>query len=593
MRKRWYMVRGACPGVDLLSKLSKLTLLTAGLQKFIRLYWQMLLIWLFAIMLGYGSFTYSDYLSAKEMDTRTREINSKNLDVARLLGQSVNKTLTQADGILLFMKTAIESHGMVDPAHLELLKTFRNKGAINQIAVAGAKGDVLFSAVPLASPLNIADREHFMTHTKVDTGQLFIASPRITVATATEAIFLSRRLNDASGNFAGVVTVGLDPDYFADEFRLLDIGPDRSIVLLRTDGAFLARVPALESPAQRSYFRTHYAFRFINQGMTSRAYESPGVEDLPRFGAFRVLPDYPAVVMVAFPKTIALHDVVVRHEGYRSESTAFSLFLILISLGICWLIQKQRQTKLALSEEQEKTVQYLSQMEKQKVEVELARLDRLNVIGELAASIGHEVRNPLTTVRGYLQLFQRKQEYGPHNTQFTLMIEELDRANAIITEFLSLAKNKRLDFAPATLNGIIASLFPLLQADAIREGKEIILDLGETPSIMVDSNEIRQLILNLIRNGLDAMKPGGVITIAVASDSDGVVLSVRDAGEGIPPAIFENLGAPFLTTKENGTGLGLTVCYKIVERHNGIIEVKTGLQGTTFAVRFPLQLGSD
>jgi len=202
-------------------------------------------------------------------------------------------------------------------------------------------------------------------------------------------------------------------------------------------------------------------------------------------------------------------------------------------------MRRQHQTDLALSHEQQKAVQYLSLMEKQKVEVELARLDRLNVIGELAASIGHEVRNPLTTVRGYLQLFQRKNEYSRHNSQFTLMIEELDRANAIITEFLSLAKNKRLDFSPVTLNAIITNLAPLLQADAIREGKEILLDLDESPPILVDANEIRQLVLNMARNALDAMKPGGTVTIAVAVDGDGVILAIKDTGEGIPPAIIK------------------------------------------------------
>jgi len=522
-----------------LPRRSHITLFHNRLQKLVQLHWLVVLIWLVLAVLGFSSFVCADYLFAREAAKRTQEINSKNLDTARMLGQNVNQTFNQADGILLFMKTAIEAHGAVDAAHLELLKTFRNKGAINQIAVADAEGKVLFSAVPLSQTLNIAAREHFQAHTKVDTGEVFIASPRVTVATATEAIFLSRRLNDASGNFAGVVTVGLDPDYFADGFRLLDIGPDRSIVLLRNDGSFLARVPQIVSASQMSYFKTHYAFSFINQGMTSGAYESPGLEDVPRFGAFRVLPDYPVVVLVGFPKDTALQDVVARHETYRIGAAAFSGLLLSACLAVWWLMRRQHQTDLALSHEQQKAVQYLSLMEKQKVEVELARLDRLNVIGELAASIGHEVRNPLTTVRGYLQLFQRKNEYSRHNSQFTLMIEELDRANAIITEFLSLAKNKRLDFSPVTLNAIITNLAPLLQADAIREGKEILLDLDESPPILVDANEIRQLVLNMARNALDAMKPGGTVTIAVAVDGDGVILAIKDTGEGIPPAIIK------------------------------------------------------
>ncbi len=550
-------------------------------------FWLMLLILLALVALGYGSFVCADFLFTRETAARTEEINAKNLDTSRLLGESVNHTFTQADAILLFMKTAIEANGAVDPAHLELLKTFRNKGAINQIAVADARGNLLFSAVPLTRPINIADRQHFQAHVITDTRQAFIASPRVTEATATEAIFLSRRLNDAGGHFAGVVTIGLDPGYFAGEFRSLEIDPERSIVLLRTDGAFLARVPPIQSPGQISYFQTHPVRSLIDTGLATGAYESPGIEGLPRLGAFRLLPDFPAVVMVALTKANAFKDVIARHAVYRSWATAFSALLFLAFLTVWWLVQRQHRTNLALSQEQQKAVQYLSQMEKQKVEVELARLDRLSVIGELAASIGHEVRNPLTTVRGYLQLFQRKPEFGRNVGQFTLMIEELDRANAIITEFLSLAKNKRLDFAPVTLNAILSNLAPLLQADAIREGKEILLDLDESPPILVDANEIRQLVLNLVRNGLDATKPGGMITVSVAVHGEGVMLAVQDTGTGIPPTVYENLGTPFLTTKENGTGLGLTVCYKIAERHNARIEVRTGPKGTTFVIRFP------
>lgn len=549
----------------------------------------LLLIWLAAAGLGYGAFAWADYLLDRELAVEIGQIDSKNMDVARLLGQSVNKTFTQADRILLFMKTAFEAHGTIDPAHLELLRTFRNKAAINQIAMSDAQGNLVFSAVPLDRPINIADREHFQVHIADDAGQVFISSPRVTEATSTQAIFLSRRLNDAGGNFVGIVSVGLDPDYFSDEFHLLALEPERSIVLLRIDGTFLARVPRIESPMQMDYFKTHVAFGLIGQGLNSGVYESPGLGDVPRHGAFQVLPNYPALVLIGFPRSIALQAVTARHALNRSWAAVFSLVLFVTCLAGWWLLRRQQQTDLALTQEQQKVDQYLSQMEKQKVEMELARLDRLSIIGEMAASIGHEVRNPLTTVRGYLQLFQRKQEYSRSASQFALMIEELDRANAIITEFLSLAKNKRLDFAPVSLNTIISNLAPLLQADAIREGKEIMLELDGTPPILVDSNEIRQLVLNLVRNGLDAMKPGGMITLSVASDHTSVVLVVKDTGEGIPPSIYKNLGTPFMTTKENGTGLGLTVCYKIAERHNAKIEVKTGPQGTTFAIRFPRQ----
>jgi two-component system, sporulation sensor kinase E len=221
--------------------------------------------------------------------------------------------------------------------------------------------------------------------------------------------------------------------------------------------------------------------------------------------------------------------------------------------------------------------------ERLRLEKEMARLDRLNLVGEMAASLGHEIRNPLTTVRGFLQLLQKsdvqKRDY------FNLMIDELDRANGIITEFLSLAKNKALDLQAKSLNTILLNLFPLMQADALKTGNEIELELGEIPELLLDEKEIRQLILNLVRNGLEAMQSGGKLTIATACEGGDVILSVRDEGTGIAASVIEKLGTPFFTTKDNGNGLGLAVCYSIAARHNARISVETSSAGTTFYVK--------
>ncbi len=224
--------------------------------------------------------------------------------------------------------------------------------------------------------------------------------------------------------------------------------------------------------------------------------------------------------------------------------------------------------------------------ERKRFEAEILQLDRLNLVGEMAAGIGHEIRNPLTTVRGYLQMFRRKDQYAEHSEQFATMIDELDRANAIISEYLSLAKNKKVELKPGNVNKVIDVLFPLLQADAFRRGQTVELATGDVPEVKIDEREIRQLLLNLVRNGLEAMRPGGKVTIGTCSSDDEMVLEVKDTGAGLPPEILDRLGTPFLTTKEKGTGLGLAVCYRIAERHGATIRVKTSPRGTTFFVRF-------
>lgn len=231
---------------------------------------------------------------------------------------------------------------------------------------------------------------------------------------------------------------------------------------------------------------------------------------------------------------------------------------------------------------------YLNDITERKLmDKEMARLDRLNLIGEMAAGIAHEIRNPMTTVRGFLQYANNgKAVLSPSNIE--LMVEELDRANTIITEFLSLAKNKSTDKRLQNLGGIIDSLLPLIKAEAVLSGKAVIASGGKSPDFYFDAKEIRQMILNLAMNGLEAMRPGGTLTLNAYDEDDQAVLAVQDEGAGIQPDIREKVGTPFFTTKDSGTGLGLAICYSIAARHQASIDIKSGDRGTTVYVRFNL-----
>ncbi|MEN6328329.1 MAG: PAS domain S-box protein [Syntrophomonas sp.] len=216
----------------------------------------------------------------------------------------------------------------------------------------------------------------------------------------------------------------------------------------------------------------------------------------------------------------------------------------------------------------------------------IARYHELHLIGEMAASIGHEIRNPMTCVRGFLQMVRDNEHHNSQVELFDLMIEELDRANSIITEFLSLAKNKALDFREHNLNSILQTIYPLLLVDALEQNKSLKLELGEISSIMLDEKEIRQLIYNLVRNGFEAMASGGKLLIKTFMEDEFMVMAVQDQGKGIKAEDLEKLGSPFFTTKDSGTGLGLSVCYNIAAHHHANIEIDTSPNGTTFFVRF-------
>lgn len=219
---------------------------------------------------------------------------------------------------------------------------------------------------------------------------------------------------------------------------------------------------------------------------------------------------------------------------------------------------------------------------------ELNHVDRLSLVGQMAAGITHEIRNPMAVVRGFLQLMREKSPSSLDH-YYRIVMEELDRANHIINDFLSLAQNRTVTMELCGLHDIIKELTPLLWADANLRGQSIEVKVDEgVPELRLNRKEIKQLILNLSRNAMEAMQDKGQLELETKRVSGGVELYVRDNGPGIPRAQQERLFEPFFTTKAQGTGLGLSLCLSIMERHGGKIGVESEEgKGTVFTAFFP------
>ncbi|HHX75160.1 MAG TPA: PAS domain S-box protein, partial [Firmicutes bacterium] len=264
----------------------------------------------------------------------------------------------------------------------------------------------------------------------------------------------------------------------------------------------------------------------------------------------------------------------VRNKAIRLYKQDGSLMYCLLSTEI-----------VELDNEESMIITIMDVSKQRLMELEMARLDRLNLVGQMAGGIGHEIRNPMTTVHGFLQLLATKEKYKEDREYFDIMLSELDRANSIITEFLALSKKEISVHGRQNLVHIVKRLEPLMEATALRLGKHITYRYSTVPDICVNEKEIRQVILNLVHNAMDASDEIG---ISVRCDGKHVILEVRDKGPGLAPEVLENLGKPFYTTKENGTGLGLPISFSIVQRHEGFINVTAGKNGTVFAVCLPV-----
>lgn len=220
------------------------------------------------------------------------------------------------------------------------------------------------------------------------------------------------------------------------------------------------------------------------------------------------------------------------------------------------------------------------------LEKELRRLEKFNLLAQMAAGMAHEIRNPMTTVRGFLQFLKDKEEQNHNYEYYDLMISELDRANDITTEFLSLSRTQECKFEKRNLNDIIDAIYPLLISDAFAGNVQIQLLKGDIPDLQLNANQIRQLIYNLVRNSIEAMASCGVLEIKTFKNNKEVILTVKDNGQGIPSHLLAKIGDPFFTTKVNGTGIGLATCHSIAQRHHAVIEIESDHAGTKVMVKF-------
>lgn len=228
--------------------------------------------------------------------------------------------------------------------------------------------------------------------------------------------------------------------------------------------------------------------------------------------------------------------------------------------------------------------------ERKRTEEYFRKSEKLSVVGQLAAGVAHEIRNPLTSLKGFLQLLKRK---SMDSRYFDVMLSELDRINEIVSEFLVIAKPQPLKFERRNLIGILKNIISLLESQAIINNVQIVRDWEDIEEFELecDENQLKQVFINILKNGVEAMPKGGQLILSVIRPDHGrVLIQFADQGQGIPEDRLPHLGEPFYTTKEKGTGLGLMVSFRIIEDHNGTVRVSSTVgKGTVFEISLPVE----
>lgn len=219
--------------------------------------------------------------------------------------------------------------------------------------------------------------------------------------------------------------------------------------------------------------------------------------------------------------------------------------------------------------------------------------EKTSVIGHLAAAVAHEIRNPLTSLKGFIQLMKSTKEIN--DDYIDIILKEIERINIISGELLILGKKQELTYQRLDIQECIRQVFTLMKAQTNLDNVELYFNENGPPVyIMGDETQMKQMLINLIKNSIESIKDCGNIEVALTTEKEHAMIRVMDNGVGISPERLERMGELFYSTKEEGTGIGLAVSQKIIQRHKGQIHFRSELnKGTTVIIQIPLAIKDE
>ncbi|MFB3903960.1 MAG: sensor histidine kinase [Acidobacteriota bacterium] len=298
--------------------------------------------------------------------------------------------------------------------------------------------------------------------------------------------------------------------------------------------------------------------------------------------------------------TSALYVYHIRVHWAHFPSYAFNQYaeiilyhVIAVTIGFLSLRERRQREKLESATEELR----LAYEQIQQTFEQLKQADRLAALGQLSAGVAHEIRNPLGSIKGSIEILENEFPQDHPKREFVDIIkEETVRLNNIVAEFLKFARPAKPAMESVNLPDLIDSTLTLLRQEA--EGSRITLEVQHDrslPSVHLDPDQIRQVLLNIVLNGIQAMPAGGKLEVSSSYQvkENSVLIEVSDSGNGEPPADLDHLFDPFYTTKPHGTGLGLSISYQLVYNHRGSIAVRRNDEGgLTFGITLPLDAGA-
>ncbi|WP_159875481.1 ATP-binding protein [Aquitalea denitrificans] len=505
------------------------------------------------------------------------EMQRQSENLVRVFEEHISRTIRAVDQSVLFLKYQYESEGNKMDIHSYLDKGIIQSQLFVGLYIIGPDGMLQLSSVPNTKSMNLSDREHFKVHIAKDSGQLFISKPVKGRASKKWSLQFTRRINKPDGSFGGVVVVSVDPFYFTNFYKDLNIGKTGVVTLVGQDGIVRARTSAGGTGIGMD-IRSSNLFRQWPGKDGGNYQQQSSIDHVQRSVSFRAVDGYPLAVLMGVGENEAMAD-------FYEHRNAYFLVAAIVSLLICTAGFVMYQMVLRLK--------------KSKVQAESAN----RMKSEFLAHMSHELRTPLNGILGCSDYLQASLS-DPGDLETASMIHKsgqhlLTLVNSILDMARIEAGRMPMEIVEVNLAHMLRDTVELFRPKA--EGKGLQLDFSyqqaaDCPdTVRLDRTKLTQVMNNLLHNAVKFTEQGHIQIDARVSPHQ-LQLDIRDTGCGIPAdqqqLVFEQFrqADAFLTRTQSGSGLGLALVKELIRLMSGKVgfESQVGV-GTVFHVSIPLE----
>lgn len=450
----------------------------------------------------------------------------------------------------------------------ELQRAVKTLGFFNAV-VFDNRGNFVTEARPEFHIGKVYDRDSFEVALS---GRPSISNRIVYNGLDTAYVSLRVPITDEAGTIKGVLVAGLPITQIADMLNQSAPGSMLSeaeyIFVMDSSMQFIAHPELAEIYlAEKKYSAIHNSFFEQRTGSTI---EQSNFDNIEKLYIYTALEQTNWRIVMTTP----IHNIYAEVLN-RSFTDIAAFVFLLITIGLCYY--------------------FMLQAKHHKLEAENLRWERLSCASQMAATVAHEIRNPLTSIKGFIQLIMRKPDRPAPSGYLEIAMSEIERIEKLVTEFQMLSRPiKPAEFTPIDIEQIINDISMLMEGQAsdkkvkLTYQSQLKYQFPVVYKVMGDQAQLKQVLINLIRNAIEAVEANGQVNVIAKEKNGTLALEVQDNGAGIPQEVLIKIGTPFYTTKPNGTGLGLSVCYNIIQNHNGKLEVTSKIgEGTIFTVLLP------